>query len=284
MSTDLGDRIRIFTTVTDEADQPVEATGADPAITLEVRGPSDDVYADVSGSIVFDPDAIRYSALYTPDEAGVWRYRWRTFGTYVGTDYQEFLVVDHAPELAPALGTPEGYMLLQGVSVSDEDLPRVDVQIKMAAAYVRRRSGQTITLVEDDELVVDGRGDHLIFLPERPVVAVSAVSVDDEVWELGTDYDWSERRGTLASLRGCWPVGYRNIAITYSHGYAVVPLDVQGLVYELARRGLDGTAGQAIRQETLGQYSVTYESLVGGLSTAEASIIDDLRLPNGVAA
>jgi hypothetical protein len=282
MSTDLGDRIRIFTTVTDEDDQPVEATGATPAITLEVRGPSDDGYSDISSAIVFDPDAVRYSALFTPDEAGVWRYRWRTFGTYVGVDYAEFLVEDHAPELAPALGSPEGYALLQGITLADEDLPKVDLQIKLAAAYVRRRTRQTITLVEDDELVVDGMGDSAIYLPERPVVDVSAVEVDGEVWDAGDDYDWSEQRGKLVSLRGCFPVGYRNVAITYSHGFAVVPLEIQGLVYELARRALDNPAGQAVRSETLGQYSVTYETLVGGISATESAILDDLRLPNGV--
>lgn len=282
--TDLGDRIRIVTTVTDEAQVPVEAAGATPAITLEVRGPSDDTYTDISSSIQFDPDAVQYSALYTPDEAGVWRYIWRTFGTYVGTDYQEFLVEDHAPELSPALGTPEGYGLFLGAAIGDSELARIDLQVKLAAAYVRRRSGQTITLVEDDELVVDGTGDSLIFLPERPVVDVSTVSVDGEVWDVGDDFEWSERRGKLVSLRGCWPRGWRNIAITYSHGYAVVPLDIQGLVYGLARRALDNPSGQSIRSETLGAYSVTYENLVGGLSTAEQTIIDELRLPNGVPA
>lgn len=288
MTIDLGDRIRIYTTVTDEDGNAVQADGATPAITLEVRSPEpadpDNPWTDITSAIQYDAELTRYSALDTPDVAGVWRYRWRTFGTYVGTDYHEFLVADHEPELAPTLGSPEGYALFQGVTLTDDELPRVDVQVQLAAAYVRRRTGQTLTLVDDDELTIDGTGDRLVFLPERPVIDVTAVEVDGETWELGVDYEWSERRGKLVALGGCWPRGWRNITITYSHGYATIPLDIQGLIYGLARRALDNPAGQSVRSESLGQYSVTYENLVGGLTAAESELIAELRLPNGVPA
>lgn len=297
---DLGDRMEMFTTVFDADGVPTTiGTGPDDAITLEVRSPApadpDTPWTDISASITVDEDADlsdllgpgvtgpQYSAMFTPDVDGTWSYRWTTAGTFVGVDYNDFVVVDHASDVHPTW-TIEGYQVHHGLIVADEDVSRVDMAIKLAAAYVRRRTGQQITLVTDDELVVDGTGDPLIFLPERPVVGISSVEVDGDVWEQGDDFDWSERRGKLVALGGSWPAGWRNVAITYSHGYAELPMDIQGLVYGLARRQIDNSSGQSIRSETLGQYSVAYETLVGGLSAAEQAIIDELRLPNGVPA
>jgi len=157
--------------------------------------------------------------------------------------------------------------------------------IKLAAAYVRRMSGQRITAVADDEVVFDGNGNRILFLPQRPVTNVSEVTVDGDVWTVGTDYEWSERRGTLHAIdRRRWPTGQRNVTVTYSHGYAELPVDLQALVYGLARRSIDNPAGTEIRSETLGSYSVAYAAMVGGLTSFEADMIADLRLPNGVAA
>jgi hypothetical protein len=291
---DLGDRMQIFTVVLDAAGVPVEAAGADPAITLEVRSPAgtDPEWTDITDSITLETDADlgdgttgpQYSALFTPGAAGTWAYRWTTAGTYVGVDYAQFVVVDHASDAHPTW-TIEGYQLHTGVVVPDSDVPRVDMAIKLAAAYVQRMSAQRIEQVADDEAVFDGNGNRILFMPQRPVTNVSEVTVDGDVWVVGTDYDWSERRGTIHALgRRRWPVGQRNIAITYTHGYAEMPVDIQGLVYGLAQRAIDNPTGIAIRSETLGSYSVAYEALIGGLTAQEAAMIADLRLPNGVAA
>lgn len=284
---DLGDRMTIYTTVFDTDGTAVEAAGASPAITLEVRSPAptdpDNPWTDITSSIVLDPDTLQYSAPFTPDAAGVWAYRWRTFGTFVGTDYAEFVVADHAPDLNAAWSV-EGYSLIQGVTVDDADVPRVDMAVRLAAAYVRRMSGQDLIRVVDDEVTFDGNGNTLMFLPQRPVIDVASVVVDGEAWVEGTDYDWSARRGTIRVIGGRWPCGDRNVVVTYTHGYDPMPLEVQGVVYGLARRAVDNPVGTAIRSETLGSYSVAYEAFVGGLTAHESAVIDDLRLPNGVAA
>lgn len=291
---DLGDRMEIFTVIVDDDGTPVAADGADPAITLEVRSPepTDPVWTDITGAVTLDEDADlgdgttgpRYSAFFSPDADGTWAYRWSTFGTFVGVDYAEFVVIDHASDVHPTW-TIEGYQVHHGLVVPDADVPRVDMAIKLAAAYVQRMSGQTITAVADDEAVFDGTGNHILFMPQRPVTNVSEVTVDGDEWIVGTDYDWSERRGTIHALgRRRWPVGLRNVAVTYSHGYVELPVDLQALVYGLARRAIDNPSGTAIRSETLGSYSVAYEILVGGLTSFEAELIANLRLPNGVAA
>lgn len=295
---DLGDRMQIFTTVLDGDGNPTVADGADPAITLEVRSPepTDPAWTDITDAITLDEDADlsaflgpgvtgpQYSAMFTPDTDGTWAYRWTTAGTFIGVDYAEFVVVDHASDVHPTW-TIEGYQIHHGEIVPDEDVPRVDMAIKLAAAYVRRVSGQTMTAVDDDEAVFDGNGNHILFLPQRPVTNVSDVTVDGTAWEVGIDYDWSERRGAVHALdRRRWPVGLRNIAVTYSHGYAELPVDLQCLVYGLARRSIENPTGVAIRSETLGSYSVAFEALIGGLTAFEAAMIADLRLPNGIAA
>lgn len=291
---DLGDRMTIFTVVLDQDGTPVVADGADPAITLEVRSPtpgSDGEWTDITSSITLDEDADlgdgttgpQYSALFTPDVDGTWSYRWMTFGTFVGVDYAQFVVVDHASDHHPTW-TIEGYQIQHGLIVPDADVPRVDMAIKLAAAYVQRRTGQRIELVEDDEVMLDGNGNHLLFVPEIPLVDVVELVVDGETWIEGTDFDYSTRRGTLVALGRRWPLGQRNVLLTYSHGYAEMPVDIQAVVYGIAKRAVDNPSGTAIRSETLGSYSVAFEALTGGLTSQEADILDLIAMPNQVTA
>lgn len=140
-----------------------------------------------------------------------------------------------------------------------------------ATAIIQATTGQTLTEVEDETIVLDGSGTRVLLLPELPVSAVSSVSVDDE--ELDADeYQWSAD-GYLKRRAQPWPEDLRSIEITYTHGYATIPPLVVSLTAKLAARLLDGSV--SVRQESIGSYSVTY--LNQSLQADELVLLDQYR-------
>lgn len=284
--TDLGDNVTLSTTVLDPAGDPVTATGADPAITLHVTPPGEPEQDETAG-ITQDVDTLEYDATIVADTAGVWRYRWQTFGTYAGVDFGEFLVSDHAAPSAPIIGSVAGYQLSTGTPIADTDLERVEWHLAAASSWLSALTGQRIALVEDDEVILDGLNRRVIMLPQLPVVDVTKVetlsSRDLATWDVleATRYTWSDRDGGLY-MRGCeLPHGHRNVRVTYSHGYNPVPLQIERLVYGLVARGLANPDGQELRAETLGTYSVQYGTLAGGMTEAESELVSRLTMPAG---
>lgn len=289
MSVDLGDHVRIFTQVLDEDGDAVQATGASPAVKVTVTDPAGtETSYDDTGAVTYDAATLTYSVVVDADTVpGVWRYVWESFGTYQGVNPGVFLVDDH-DSAAASVWTVQGYQAMRGVTLTDAELDQIDLQIRAAAAWVQRRTEQQLVYVEDDEQTFDGMGTRAMFLPQLPVTDVSAVSeVRDGVTTalvLGTDWDWSARRGAIYRLGCRWPRGQRNVIVTYSHGYAEMPLDIQRLVYGLAARGVGSPDGQGVTQEQIGQYSATYEGMNGGVTAWESAILDRIRDQNGVAA
>ena len=282
--TDLGDSVTLSTTVLDLAGDPVTATGATPAITLSVTAPGADP-VDETGAIEQDPDTLEYQATIEVDTVGLWRYKWQTFGTYVGVDQGAFLVVDHTSPADPLIGSLDGYQLETGAVIADTDLERVEWHLAAASSWLRRQTGQSIALVDDEVALFDGLGRHVIMLPQLPVVDVTKVETlgsDRITWtELTSDrWTWSDRDGGLY-LYGRAPHGHRNVRVTYSHGYDPIPLDIQRLVYGLVARALATPDGQELRAETIGTYSVQYAGLAGGLSAAESELVASLTMPAG---
>jgi len=102
--------------------------------------------------------------------------------------------------------------------------------------------------------VLDGNGTRVLLLPETPVSDVATVEVDGEELD-PDDYQWSAD-GYLRKLNGTWPTDLRSIEVTYTHGYATIPALIVSITAKLAGRMLDVPA--AVRQETIGAYSVSY--------------------------
>lgn len=123
-----------------------------------------------------------------------------------------------------------------------------------ATAMVRAVIGQYVEEVEDDVVVLDGSGTRVLMLPETPVSDVSLIEIDGE--ELDADeYQWSAD-GYVRKLNGTWSTDLRSVEITYTHGYATIPPLIVSITAKLAGRMLDVPA--AVRQETIGAYSVSY--------------------------
>ena len=137
------------------------------------------------------------------------------------------------------------------------DDPKLLAALLAASRRFRGAVGHRVNLVVDDVVTLDGNGRESILLPVWPTTAVAGVLLDGEPLVEGTDYEWSEA-GMLRRLgtRRAWPDRLRCIRVTYSHGWAEIPEDIQEAVIDQARIGFDVPAG--VQSKTVGGQSVTY--------------------------
>lgn len=141
--------------------------------------------------------------------------------------------------------------------------------IERVTEAIKNYCRQEIEQVEDDEITLDIRaGQRKIFLPELPVTEVSEVMEDGETLTEGSDEDYQlGQNGVLYRLDQNWTPGIQIVTVTYTHGYATIPDDVQEVAIRAAARryqaGLraeevEGVPG--VQATSLGDYSVTYGS------------------------
>jgi len=153
-----------------------------------------------------------------------------------------------------------------------------------ACQTVRDYLGQRLDFVTDDAITLHGTGRFTLLLPELPVNAVSAVSVTDAdgVVTALTSTDWAldGADGVLWRLDAYWPAGIHNVAITYDHGYAMVPASIRGVALSLANRIYGRHASKlGIRSEQLAAYSYVNETMSGtGLDGLEQSTLDRYKV------
>ena len=164
-----------------------------------------------------------------------------------------------------------------------------------ACESVRQYMHRRLNLAVDEEIVLDGLGGTVLILPEHPVheVKTGTVTIDgdaiaDESWYLDKEH------GTLWLTDGsCWTWGKGNIALTYTHGYALtedavegtierVPANIRLVALRLAAgiwraKGADaGTAG-ALTGEEIGTYKYT-QDVTAASALATNMLTDDDRV------
>jgi hypothetical protein len=150
------------------------------------------------------------------------------------------------------------------------------------SAAIRNYCRQQFDLVEDDEIVLDALSrTQLIYLPEMPVVEVSAV-VENGVSLIVTDDYLLLRSGGLYRVRRPWYFGLQTLAVTYTHGYAedAIPDDLMTVtaraasrLYQAGLRAADSAGVPGVVSKTLGDFSVTFggESVVEGTMGASGA-------------
>jgi hypothetical protein len=150
--------------------------------------------------------------------------------------------------------------------------------LRRAADLITGATGGQRIAAGTSTVTLTGNGRRLIQVPQVPVRAVTALSVDGRPW---TAVDYAvDPDGVLTRLGGVWPRGQR-IIVTYDHGYLQLPEDIARLVTSLAQRILDGTVGVRSETESLGsrQTSITYHAGAGVFDDADQDILDRYRPP-----
>lgn len=122
--------------------------------------------------------------------------------------------------------------------------------VEYASDFVRAYCGQKFDFVADDVVLVDPWPNSSALLPEGPVTAVSSVQAwmvsgtGQLAWVDLTNFGWTTA-GLLYDATPAvadatpvvypsWPVLPQSLKVTYSHGYPVIPDDLQSVVLRIA--------------------------------------------------
>lgn len=142
--------------------------------------------------------------------------------------------------------------------------------LEEASAAIRNYCRQYLERVDDETITLDGGGGTRIFLPELPVLEVSAVTEDGTTLTAGSEYKLGQH-GILHRMGQAWASGIQNIVLTYSHGYAVIPDDIVAVcvraasrAYQAGLRASDSDGISGVASKSLGDFSVAYQSEGGG--------------------
>lgn len=178
-------------------------------------------------------------------------------------------VIPASPNPAAPLATAADVQtLMPGVAL---DLDQVDLLLDIASSTIRDFTVQTLSLVDDDVLELRGGFARDFYLPERPVLDVTSISLNDQPFAAGSYRASSDGRVTIdrsawsavvngpdVAVRGHWGGDERFLTVVYSHGYDPVPASIKGVCLDLVRRGIVAPDAGVIRQESLGSYNVSY--------------------------
>lgn len=125
-------------------------------------------------------------------------------------------------------------------------------------------------------------------LPQRPVSAVTTVSVNGTAYTLGTDYAWNGASAYIRLARLVYTsASFQDeprATVTYTAGYSTTPEDVKDVALAVAARQYDNPRG--LRMESIDDYSGTRagadDDLAGvSLLAAEKAILDRYRVRSG---
>ena len=141
---------------------------------------------------------------------------------------------------------------------SDLDTATATLALEVVTGWIQSELGQRVVRVTDETVLLDGC-DRVLYLPQRPVVSVGAVSTLDK-WGvtynpvLNTEYRVRGYRLIWSGYGRVWP---EQVTVTYTHGYLTpdVPQGIRGVCLSAAARIYQNPDG--LRSETVGGVSWT---------------------------
>lgn len=170
--------------------------------------------------------------------------------------------------LLPPLATAEDLGKMLGRTLSGDQLAQATLLLDMASDEVRGYlGGQQVTAGTSTIMVPLRRSDPYedpcraeVWLPQRPVTNVTAVTVDGDA---PVRWWWADDKVFLPYT--LWRQGQHRppiVEVTYEHGYDPVPGDIRNVVLQSAGRVLVNPS--QIRSEVVGGISTVYAVQVSG--------------------
>ncbi len=166
------------------------------------------------------------------------------------------------------IGDVEDFLQV-GISTSAQ-LASAMRAVEEATAAIRNYCRQELELIEDEEITLDSSGGSRLFLPELPVVSVSAVIEDGETLTVDDDYKLGQY-GILHRVEALWASGIQIITVTYSHGYTTIPDDIVSVctraasrAYQAGLKAADAEGIPGVASKSLGDFSVSFTGESGG--------------------
>lgn len=164
-----------------------------------------------------------------------------------------------------------------GRTLTTDETSRATALLGYASAAIKGYCRQTLEQVSADSAVLVGNWGSVLVLPERPVTAITSVTITSTSLTVNSDYVWDggDRlyRGSREFVYGDepdpivmrhelhWGGPSAQVTVVYTHGWASgdAHLDVpKGICLEMAARAMHTTPG--VKQESIGQYSYTSDN------------------------
>lgn len=258
---------------------------------------------DGTETLLLYPDGIeridtgKYLVRLWPALPGLWRFRWEGSGNLVAMFTGAFYVRSSFPGIVDKFASVE----LLGAYLK-EDIDPADVMalaaLEGATSAIRKYCDQHLSLVTDDEVVLDGTGSDTMLLPEFPVVDVTSVTEDCDLDTprvlvppgsgSASEFAFSGESGLLFRRNGSFivqtgsfsgsfgkfPMRRQSVGVVYTHGYDPIPSELQLLCAAVAARGF---AQDGATNETAGSYSASYAGQPVVLTADEKRIADRYR-------
>jgi hypothetical protein len=171
-----------------------------------------------------------------------------------------------------------------GRPLTDEEAARVPALLADASALVREFSGQTLSAVAGDTIILRPVG-SLLRLPQRPVTAVTSVSAvgpDGSTVGALSGWVWDGRDKidlSCVSPAGSWPLSWSGplpdtYQVIYDHGYNPVPHIVMSTVCAMVLRTLlSPSMTPGMVAERIGSYN--YQLQQGSGATGATVVMTD---------
>ncbi|MFF1633969.1 hypothetical protein [Leifsonia sp. NPDC058248] len=205
------------------------------------------------------------------------------------------------PSLAP-LAAPSDVGVLLGRDLSAAEEATALALLVSASAKARNYMRQDITAVADDVITLAGNWGPRIVLPQRPVTAVTSVTVNGTLLKPDA-YHWDRfgnvdvlsgaampdsSTGSTGKMSNLWgPAGSTHmtyssgpswsgpasaVVITYDHGFDTVPAEIADEVAGMVAAQMSVPIG--VMNEQIGGYKVAYVRSPGGSMTVTEAAKD----------
>lgn len=163
-----------------------------------------------------------------------------------------------------ALTTLPKFKLYTGESGTENDTLLTQL-IDQVSASVEQFVGYSL-LTASYDITLDGNGANAVFLPNRPITAVSALEINGVSIAASASYfdNGYVIEPKLVYLRNrVFTLGRRNVRIAYTAGYASVnalPADIVGVVNETVQLRFKERAWLGMKSKSLAGETTTFET------------------------
>lgn len=168
--------------------------------------------------------------------------------------------------------------LLGRTFAAGTETEQAQLALDVATADIKIHAGQQIEKIDNEAVTLDADGSKVLFLPEQPVLAVDAVSVEGVALVVISDVYWY-RDGSLYRRSGLsWGTERQSVVVTYDHGYAAIPTDIKGVCMRRAARFLDNPTS-TIRRTSVDDATIEYADTAASeaFTDPEREILDAYR-------
>jgi hypothetical protein len=169
-----------------------------------------------------------------------------------------------------------------GITLAGDEAARANTLLTLASGLIQGATRQRIERVENDVLAIRGLTEGRILLPERPVISVSAVSLNGETVNAGDYYldgdslvrggsGWTAWLDAQDFGGGRWGSSRTPLTVTYTHGYETIPGAIKTVCIESAVRAYVNPG--SVEQESYGSERTSYGAVGLTLTPDERSIV-----------